>query len=188
MKNDYLLPIMKRSKLYHVDSRGRVWSCRGVSNSKPGTVWRELKCFGRFQIYHYGKRVIAARFIWYWFNGPIPKGHEIDHKNNVKTDNRLKNLQSITGIENRRKGVRESWATRQRGPSPTKKAATKKFWDGVPQNERRRALKGARTMTKAQRRERALKMWRARRTNKMWPQQFVQGWKTRRKNLRKKFK
>ena len=32
------------------------------------------------------------RFIWECFNGLIPDGKEIDHINNIKSDNRLSNL------------------------------------------------------------------------------------------------
>lgn len=41
----------------------------------------------------------AHRIIWLWnFGGPIPK--ELDHKNKIKTDNRLENLFSSNRSEN----------------------------------------------------------------------------------------
>lgn len=40
-------------------------------------------------------------FIWEAFNGEIPKGYEIDHKNTVRDDNRLENLRIATPKENR---------------------------------------------------------------------------------------
>ena len=43
------------------------------------------------------------RFVYEVFNGPVTKFFEIDHINNVKTDNRLKNLQLLTHKENIRK-------------------------------------------------------------------------------------
>ena len=49
-----------------------------------------------------GKRVTvkAHRFVWEYFNGPIPDGLQIDHINRDKTDNRLVNLRAVTHLEN----------------------------------------------------------------------------------------
>lgn len=46
------------------------------------------------------------RFIWTCFNGGIPEGHEINHINSIKTDNRLENLECISLAENRKKAVK----------------------------------------------------------------------------------
>ena len=40
------------------------------------------------------------RAVWAAFNGPIDKGYELDHKNSVRSDNRLENLQLVTRSEN----------------------------------------------------------------------------------------
>lgn len=40
------------------------------------------------------------RVIWYYFNGEIPEGMEIDHINGNKQDNRLSNLRCVTHSEN----------------------------------------------------------------------------------------
>ena len=37
---------------------------------------------------------------WVFFNGEIPEGYEIDHKNGDKQDNRLENLRCVTHLEN----------------------------------------------------------------------------------------
>lgn len=42
------------------------------------------------------------RIVWETFNGLIPDGMQIDHKNNDRTDNRLDNLQIVTSSENNR--------------------------------------------------------------------------------------
>ena len=44
--------------------------------------------------------VRVHRVVWETFNGPIPDGMQIDHKNNNRTDNRLNNLQIVTCSEN----------------------------------------------------------------------------------------
>jgi hypothetical protein len=43
------------------------------------------------------------RLVYQEFVGPIPEGMEIDHISNVKTDNRLENLQMLTKKDNIRK-------------------------------------------------------------------------------------
>lgn len=40
------------------------------------------------------------RFVYEVFKGPIPRFFEIDHINNIKSDNRIKNLQLITHKQN----------------------------------------------------------------------------------------
>lgn len=42
----------------------------------------------------------AHRLIWQAAVGPIPDGMEINHRNGVKTDNRLSNLELVTHQEN----------------------------------------------------------------------------------------
>ena len=43
---------------------------------------------------------LQHRFVYEVFKGPIPRGFEIDHQNNIKTDNRIKNLQLLTHKQN----------------------------------------------------------------------------------------
>ena len=49
-----------------------------------------------------GKRIHcgAHRLVWVFFNGGIPDGHEINHQNGMKDDNRPANLQCSTVSEN----------------------------------------------------------------------------------------
>lgn len=43
---------------------------------------------------------LCHRLVWETFNGEIPKGLAINHKNGIKTDNRLVNLELVTYSEN----------------------------------------------------------------------------------------
>lgn len=46
-----------------------------------------------------GKDVLVHRHVWEEAFGPIPTGWEIHHKNRIKTDNRLENLQLVAHRE-----------------------------------------------------------------------------------------
>ena len=46
------------------------------------------------------KKYYQHRFVYEVFRGPIPQCFEIDHQNNIKSDNRLKNLQLLTHKQN----------------------------------------------------------------------------------------
>ena len=60
------------------------------------------------------------RVIWYYFNGEIPNGYELDHINGDKTDNSLSNLRCVTRKENvnnpitRQKMLDEVWSNEER--------------------------------------------------------------------------
>lgn len=132
--NDYLLPIMKASGLYHVDSRGRIWTKKKMGG--PGAVylhrWRRAETApvggGRSQVRHNGKMVYAHRFVWFWFNGRIPEDIDIDHKDNDKQNNHPRNLQALTHLENVRKAERDGLYRVSRYPSDNRKRAMKKWW------------------------------------------------------------
>ena len=63
-----------------------------------------------------GKQVLMHRFIYEAFNGEIPEGYEIDHKNTVRDDNRLENLRIATPKENRNNPItKERYKTSNKG-------------------------------------------------------------------------
>ena len=77
------------------------------------------------------KTMYSHRFVWECFNGLIPDGQVIDHINNVKTDNRLCNLQMFTHQQN------------------CKKAAKKRDYSFVSKNrENRKCVKATNLKTK----------------------------------------
>lgn len=47
----------------------------------------------------FDKQYLAHRIIWLMIYGKYPKG-KTDHKNRVRSDNRLKNLKDVTSIQN----------------------------------------------------------------------------------------
>jgi HNH endonuclease len=42
-----------------------------------------------------GKRVYEHRHVWEQHHGPIPKDHDIHHRNGDRTDNRIENLECV---------------------------------------------------------------------------------------------
>lgn len=51
------------------------------------------------------KTFYVHRLVWKTFNGEIPDGYEIDHKNTVRDDNRLDNLRLVSSSENKRNPI-----------------------------------------------------------------------------------
>lgn len=54
------------------------------------------------------KQFLVHVLIYTSFNGPIPDGMTIDHINSIKSDNRLENLQLLSGADNSRKANNKS--------------------------------------------------------------------------------
>ena len=77
---------------------------RNIKRKKP--VGRQNKLgYYRFTINDNGKKknFNSSRFIYECFHGQITDKRVVDHINNIKTDNRLGNLQLITNSENMKK-------------------------------------------------------------------------------------
>ena len=60
-------------------------------------VWKSGKLHGGKTIHQ------ASHIVWRAFNGEIPPGMQVDHKNNVRKDNSLENLQLLSRNENVKK-------------------------------------------------------------------------------------
>lgn len=43
---------------------------------------------------------LRSRLIWFSVNGPIPEGMQINHKNHVRDDDRIENLELVTPTQN----------------------------------------------------------------------------------------
>jgi len=98
---------------FRIDSEGRVWK---IAQRRSNQYWenRFVKIPEREIKYVDSKGYInvtltinkklynckAHRIIWIYFNGNIPDNLEINHRNGIKTDNRLENLELVTCSEN----------------------------------------------------------------------------------------
>lgn len=110
------LPVKGYEDLYEVSDLGRV---RSLNYAKTGEV-RVLKP----TLYNNGylviglrkdgklKRFLVHRVVVTSFMGDIPKGMQVNHKNEDKTDNRLSNLEVVTPKENINWGTRNERAAK----------------------------------------------------------------------------
>lgn len=73
---------------------------KGLVIGLRGKAVGSKKWTGYIEVYVGGARKLAHRLIWEAANGPIPAGLQINHKNGIKTDNRLCNLEVVTPSEN----------------------------------------------------------------------------------------
>ena len=120
-----------------IDSRGRIWRVAFRAGLRGGGT-RQYKCQRHRAEYSQkhgyllvatmfgGKRTAASahRVVWTHFNGPIPPGLTINHKNGVKTDNRPANLELATMSEQRRHALDVLQVNRNR-PKGSKNPKTK---------------------------------------------------------------
>jgi len=84
--------------IYSATKNGRIYSHKSKKYLKPNIVkGREIVhlCVNYKHSFHF-----IHKLIYITFKGEIPEGLEIDHINENKRDNRLKNLQLLTHQEN----------------------------------------------------------------------------------------
>lgn len=101
---------MKYSKTYNL------WA------TKDGIIYRYDKNSDRLVLssisnhsgYNRAGGHLVQRIVWDAFNGPIPMGLEVDHVNDVRTDNRLKNLQLLSHKDNCNKPHRKKLIGQQK--------------------------------------------------------------------------
>lgn len=111
--NERALIALVREGQWEIDEAGRIWRVAvrtglraGGSHLVPVARRRVEKALpqGYLQVRAMvgGKRVHtgAHRLVWQHFNGDIPTGHEVNHKNGLKDDNRPGNLTCGTAGEN----------------------------------------------------------------------------------------
>ena len=123
---------------YMVSNLGKVKSCDWQLIHKSGkTYLREGRILKR-TINHNGYLRVGIvknkkqewffvhRLVWEAFNGPIPEGMQVNHINEIKTDNRLENLNLMTPKENSAYGT-----GRKRSDKKRKKPVTQILPDGT---------------------------------------------------------
>ena len=87
--------------------KGLVFSNKSNTTEKPlGAI--TAKGYSRVCLSVQGKQVHAMkhRIIWIAAYGSVPKGMQIDHVNGTKSDNRLANLDCVSGDENMKRAAK----------------------------------------------------------------------------------
>lgn len=108
---EHWMPVRDFEKYYVVSSHGRlrrIATHNGRAKDAPIKPHEKKDGYFDFWLWTNGKptRRKAHRVVWEAFNGPIPSGMVINHKNGVKDDNRLQNLEVVTPGENTAHGFR----------------------------------------------------------------------------------
>lgn len=95
---------------YEIYADGRIWSYRKNKYLKPQTNNRGYKLVNLYDNDGNSKTYLLHRVIYETFSGePIPDGMQINHRNEIKTDNRFfENLELVSPKENSNYGSRNS--------------------------------------------------------------------------------
>ena len=97
--------------IYQVSNFGRVKSFYGL---KEKILKPKINSCGYYQVMLWkesiGKNYLIHRLVWIAFNGQIPENMQVNHINEIKTDNRLENLNLMTPKENMNYGSRNERA------------------------------------------------------------------------------
>lgn len=98
------------SGILKIDSMGLIWKCQSKHKEYDGYRVHHPRLIGhnnhgyiRIGIYNKdGKTVhaFAHRIVFMFYNGDIPEGIQVNHKNGIKHDNRLSNLELMTQSQN----------------------------------------------------------------------------------------
>ena len=96
-------PVLGFEGKYEVSDQGRLRNVQKGAGHVTGRILRvglNLKGYAQYTLGKYGGRHTAHLLVMQAFVGPKPEGLEINHKNGIRDDNRLENLEYCTKSEN----------------------------------------------------------------------------------------
>lgn len=104
--------------LYRVSNLGRIKSLKRSYRVKEKILKLSIDHYGYYQVdlckQSIKKTYLVHRLVWEAFNGQIPENMQVNHINEIKSDNRLLNLNLMTAKEN------SNWGTRNERVSKKK--------------------------------------------------------------------
>ena len=110
---------------YEVYEDGRIWSYSHKKWLKPSTLQNGYQIVCLYDNEGKKKSYRLNRVIYESVSGePIPEGYDVNHINEVKTDNRFENLNLMTRKEN------INWGTRNARDAKSKSKQVGAFKDG----------------------------------------------------------
>lgn len=99
-------PVPGFEGLYVVSDDGQVARI-ATHGRNPKPIWRVLRAdtkngyvYVDLSMDNETHRFYVHHLVWEAFKGPIPRGMEVNHKNGIRSDNRLKKLELLTPSEN----------------------------------------------------------------------------------------
>lgn len=100
-------------RLWYHKNKGRVVS---FPRSPRKLLGRTITSHGYVLWAKRNKRYYEHRLVWELYNGPIPSGYVIHHKNSDKTDNKIENLEMLSNSEHTRRhgGGNLRWQVKDR--------------------------------------------------------------------------
>lgn len=107
---ELLLLDLIASGMFEIDDEGCIWRLKvfgrwGIRDiARRRAEYRTDK--GYFRVHSQGLSCFAHRIVWAQAHGPIGEDLTLNHKNGIRTDNRLINLEAITQRDNVRHSVR----------------------------------------------------------------------------------
>lgn len=115
MKNEIWKPVVWYEGLYEVSSAGNIRSIGRIDRLgryKPATLRKKQLCSSGYHFIQFSdrnaikKQILVHRVVASAFLESVEGKNEVNHKNGVKTDNRIENLEWVTRSQNNTHAIR----------------------------------------------------------------------------------